>query len=591
MFGGIEFPDGTFAIDCIEDIIECEKVFMEVVADVRKEQMFTFPVLTYSLLYKDGKFQDEEFAHWASDHNVEWQDSNFFVSDNVGVLSNCPLSGDTRILYWSDYYQEYKSCSIGDVYWNHIKRGSKPIKVISNGKEIECKINKFDEPANYLITLVNGAKIQTTAHHLNIVLGKDFTETKNLTTEDYLPVSLTPYELTRNLSYEDGKIVGMFLGDGSYKNSSEIVFSLNKETDSDDIEFLEDYCPSHFGAKITLSKTVSTISNNDYCVNVSVNSKYARGLVEQFVVGDSALTKSINLKSLSCSLDFRKGILDGLYTTDGGNSNRIYTSSEKLKDSLITMLASMGIATTVSEDSRDGRLGENTNYTIRWYDPCGRTQRKDVYKIQDGYMWFKIKSIEVLKLYNRASYCLEVVDGSEPVFMLSNGVYTHNCRLLSSTEKLSAFINSIGGTALSIGSCRVSTINLARIAYESKQNKQKYISILKDRVLLDCKALYSMRRIISRNIEKGLLPNFSDGALELDKMYSTIGILGLYEVMDMFGLIRTDDFGYKYYTDEAIEFAKEIFNTINEIKDNFTDEFSLNIESIPKTTFIGDKAA
>ena len=53
--------------------------------------------LTYSLLYKNNKFQDEEFARWASNHNIEWSDSNFFVSGDVGVLSNCcRLLSDTK---------------------------------------------------------------------------------------------------------------------------------------------------------------------------------------------------------------------------------------------------------------------------------------------------------------------------------------------------------------------------------------------------------------------------------------------------------------------------------------------------------------
>ena len=44
LFGGIEFPDGSFVIDQIGELIKCQKVFMEVVSDIRKEQMFTFPV-------------------------------------------------------------------------------------------------------------------------------------------------------------------------------------------------------------------------------------------------------------------------------------------------------------------------------------------------------------------------------------------------------------------------------------------------------------------------------------------------------------------------------------------------------------------
>lgn len=250
LFGGMEFPDGSFAIDQIEEIIEVQKVFMDVVSETRSTNMFTFPILTFSLFYKDNKFGDEEFAHWASDHNMKWSDSNFFVSDNVGILSNC-------------------------------------------------------------------------------------------------------------------------------------------------------------------------------------------------------------------------------------------------------------------------------------------------------------------------------------------------CRLLSETTKLDAFINSIGGTALSVGSCRVSTINLVRIAYESKLNKKKYLEILRDRTLLDCKALYSMRHILKRNIEKGLLPNYQDGAVELSKQFCTIGGIGVYEVMDMFGLIGTDEFGNKFYTDEAVEFATAILDTMNDVKDHFECDFTFNIEMIPAENCAG----
>lgn len=250
LFGGVEFPDGTCAIDHIEDLIECQKTFMGVVSEIREANMFTYPVLTYSLLYQDGRFVDEDFARWCSNHNMKWSDSNFFVSDNVGVLSNC-------------------------------------------------------------------------------------------------------------------------------------------------------------------------------------------------------------------------------------------------------------------------------------------------------------------------------------------------CRLLSDTSKLDAFINSIGGTALSVGSCRVSTINLVRIAYESELNKKKYLDILKKRVLLDCKALASMRHIIQRNIEKGLLPNYQDGAVELDKQFCTIGGIGVYEVMDMFGLINTDEVGCKSYSDEAVEFTTQILDAMNEVKDNFECDFTFNIEMIPAENCAG----
>lgn len=244
LFGGVEYPDGTFVIDCIEELIEHQKTFMEVVSEVREENMFTFPVLTYSLLYKDNKFVDEPFARWCSDHNTKWNDSNFFISEDVGVLSNC-------------------------------------------------------------------------------------------------------------------------------------------------------------------------------------------------------------------------------------------------------------------------------------------------------------------------------------------------CRLLSDTKKLDAFINSIGGTALSIGSVKVNTINLMRIYHEIGKNKEAYLNVLKHRVKLCCKCLDRVRYIIQRNIEKGLLPNYTAGGIEMDKQYSTVGILGLYEVIKSFGFTTTDELGNTSYTEEGIEFATQIFEVINETKDNFTSEYSINLESVP----------
>ena len=587
LFGTVQFPDGEFAMDHIEELVNFQKVFMEVVSDTREENMFTFPVLTFSLLYKDGKFQDEEFARWASNHNIRWSDSNFFVSDNVGVLSNCPVAGSTRVLYWSNRLNRWCSTPIKDVYANMVRNGQEYITVLSNGKEIRCKINKFLERPKYRIKLVNGAEIITTENHLNKTLRDGYIPSKDLTTEDYLPFSMTPYERTKNMSYEDGRLVGMFLGDGSFsKDDAHVTYSLNYESKMDSIEFIREYCPKHFNATIKEEECISEISGKKSCVNVHVRSKYIVGLIKAFVTGKCALDKGINLSALSCSLEFRQGILDGLYETDGGNSNRIYTSSPNLRDTLVTMLATMGMCATIDEDTRDGRLGENPNYTVRFYTPSGRTSYKGFYVIKDNMMWFRIKDIQEINNMDN-SYCLEVIDDVEQIFMLANGIHTHNCRLLSDTSKLNAFINSIGGTALSVGSCRVSTINLARIAYECGLDKDKYIEILKDRVLLDCKALSSMRHIINRNIEKGLLPNYQEGAVELDKQFCTIGGIGIYEVMDMFGLINEDEFGNKSYSDEAVEFTTRILDTMNEVKDNFKCDFTFNIEMIPAENCAG----
>lgn len=66
--------DGSYAIDCVEELIEHQKLFMEVVSQIRSENMFTFPVLTYSLLYRDdGRFVDEDFCQMVQrpQHDME----------------------------------------------------------------------------------------------------------------------------------------------------------------------------------------------------------------------------------------------------------------------------------------------------------------------------------------------------------------------------------------------------------------------------------------------------------------------------------------------------------------------------------------
>ena len=155
------------------------------------------------------------------------------------------------------------------------------------------------------------------------------------------------------------------------------------------------------------------------------------------------------------------------------------------------------------------------------------------------------------------------------------------CRLLSDIKNLGYF-NSIGGTALEVGSVKVNTINLARIAYESK-NKDDYIEILKDRVVMCCEVLDVIRTIIKRNVEKGLLPNYTYKIMNINSQYSTIGIIGIYEILLHYGLTYKDDIGYVHYTDEGIEFAKNILKTITEIKNIFSEDkdYSINIEQVP----------
>ena len=155
------------------------------------------------------------------------------------------------------------------------------------------------------------------------------------------------------------------------------------------------------------------------------------------------------------------------------------------------------------------------------------------------------------------------------------------CRLINDSSKLKGFSNSIGGTALKIGSIKVNTINLMRIAYESDCDKTKYLNILTDKVRLCIKTLDCIRHIICRNIEKGFLPNYQTGIIDLNRQFNTIGINAMYETMEYFNLVDIDEFGYASYSQEGLEFASAIMDKINEIKDSYTFPYSLNVEAVP----------
>ena len=158
------------------------------------------------------------------------------------------------------------------------------------------------------------------------------------------------------------------------------------------------------------------------------------------------------------------------------------------------------------------------------------------------------------------------------------------CRLKSNIDDLGYF-NSIGGTALKVGSVKVSTINLARLALENK-TEDKYIGALEQLVLLDLQVLDCVRSIIRRNVEKGLLKNFSLGLVDFGHLYNTIGFIGVYETMKTFGYIITDEFGNTFYTEQAEQFGKRIFDTIHKVKTEFMRDvdYQVNCEQIPGET-------
>ena len=154
------------------------------------------------------------------------------------------------------------------------------------------------------------------------------------------------------------------------------------------------------------------------------------------------------------------------------------------------------------------------------------------------------------------------------------------CRLKSDVTDL--YFNSIGGSALKVGSVKVSTLNIARLAYQSN-SEQDFLVRLRNLTELNLKILDVQRDIIKRNVDKRLLPSFSSGLVDFEHLYSTVGINGIYEAIKTFGYTEIDEFGNTSYKDEAYSLGRRIFNVIRNCIDNFSldKDYKFNIEQVP----------
>lgn len=444
LFGGKEYPDGTFIIDYVDDIIEYQKAFMRVVSEVRSQCMMTFPVLTYALLRKDGEFIDEEFAKWCCLHNMKWGDSNFFISDDVTSLSNCCLHGDEYVLTKSDAGIRY--CPIRDVVCGRHDDYRKNMSVYHNGSWVRAKpVKLVYRDLMYRITTANGKSTTVTGNHLIPTLRGDI-RADQLTNADYImfnTMALDSYvNRDNNLSYEQGYVIGAYAGDGSIEETR-VTFSLS------DVKVEEMLNTLRRGIAMIDADCIlrETAYDDSRLVSVSCGSEKLVAFIRKYLSGGYANTKAFEACSLYENREFRKGIIDGWYATDGGNSNRIYSTSEMLIRTGDMICTSIGMNTTIAVD--DSRVGEVAfvdgdkeyyhNYPVWcliYYENTNRRHLNDVYVVRNNSVFFKVQSINTFENNEEYVYCFEIDDKYEPYFTLPNGMITHNCRLRSDIKDL-----------------------------------------------------------------------------------------------------------------------------------------------------------
>jgi ribonucleoside-triphosphate reductase len=85
------------------------------------------------------------------------------------------------------------------------------------------------------------------------------------------------------------------------------------------------------------------------------------------------------------------------------------------------------------------------------------------------------------------------------------------------------------------------------------------------------------------------MPNFSNGLVDFEHLYNTIGIIGIYETMKTYGYTKEDEFGNVYYTPEADAFGAKIFEVLHRTKEQFAldKDYKINCEQIPGESCAG----
>lgn len=138
-----------------------------------------------------------------------------------------------------------------------------------------------------------------------------------------------------------------------------------------------------------------------------------------------------------------------------------------------------------------------------------------------------------------------------------------------------AYSNSFGSGSTKIGSLGVVTINLPRIAYKNQGNEDLFLEELRNFVCDAAKINHAKRNVVRKRIDNGNLPLYTLGFIDLKKQYSTCGIIGLNEAIEIMG--------YNLLEKDGQEFALKILNVINETNSKFEQQFGFphNCEQIP----------
>lgn len=148
------------------------------------------------------------------------------------------------------------------------------------------------------------------------------------------------------------------------------------------------------------------------------------------------------------------------------------------------------------------------------------------------------------------------------------------CRLRNEIQD-NGFSYTLGAGGVSTGSKSVLTINLNRCIQQAKREQIPYINFLEEVVDLVHKVQIGYNENLKELQNKGMLPLFDAGYINLSRQYLTVGVNGLVEAAEFLNIEISDNAEYAAFTKEILE----LIETYN--KKYRTKELMFNCEMIP----------
>lgn len=150
------------------------------------------------------------------------------------------------------------------------------------------------------------------------------------------------------------------------------------------------------------------------------------------------------------------------------------------------------------------------------------------------------------------------------------------CRLRNQVQD-NGFSYTLGAGGVSTGSKSVLTINLNRCIQYGKKNFDNYLDFLEDVVDTCHKVQICYNENLKELQDKGMLPLFDAGYINLKRQYLTIGVNGLVEAAEFLGIEINDNKKYRKFVQEVLG----LIETYNKKYYSKEEGLMFNCEMIP----------